>query len=368
MKNKRIIIAGGSGFIGQELARHFGKENHVVILSRKSSHSTNNRYDHSMIKASDGYNITYWRWDGRTVEKHWASAIDGSDIVINLAGQSVNCRYTKKNRDIILRSRVEATTALGLAISQATQPPKLWINTASATIYRSAGDRPQDEFTGEISEEKNKNMPYSFLDRCRRNCKKSFTALSKGQDSTDYKDLDKDFSIQVCLAWERAINEVPVPHTRKIIFRTAVTLGSGGVMVPYFNLLKFGLGGRQGDGKQMYSWVHIHDVCAAIEWCEANESMEGVYNLAAPNPVPNMAFMATLRKLAGTRIGLPAYKWMLEIGAAIIGTETELILKSRWVLPSRLLQSGFQFRFSHLDEAFGDILQQTNPGRYHLFK
>ena len=368
MKNKRIVIAGGTGFIGQELARYFAKDNHVVILSRRSSQSTNNSYSNQLIKAADGYNITYWRWDGKTIEKHWASAIDGCDVVINLAGQSVNCRYNKKNRDIILRSRVDATNALGLAISQAQHPPKLWINTASATIYRSASDRPQDEFTGEISEEKDKNMPYSLLDRCRRNCKKKFIAFTKGKQSADYHDLGKDFSIQVCLAWERAINEANTPHTRRIIFRTAVTLGNGGVMVPYFNLLKFGLGGRQGDGKQLYSWVHIHDICAAIDWCETHTDMSGVYNLAAPHPVPNMAFMGTLRKLTGHKVGLPAYKWMLEIGAAVIGTETELILKSRWVLPSRLLQSGFRFQYPHIEQAFQHILEQTPPRRYHLFK
>ncbi|QEC42218.1 epimerase [Pseudobacter ginsenosidimutans] len=367
MKNKKIILAGGTGFIGQELARHFGKDNHVVILTRKSVQSSNNRYSNKLLTAADGYNITYWRWDGKHVEKHWANEVDGSDIVINLAGKSVNCRYNKKNRARIISSRVDATRALGKAIKQVTRSPQLWINTASATIYRHAQDYPQDEFNGEICEEKDMNMPYSFLDRCRRNFNKCALTLRGRRNSTAYRDLEKDFSIQVCLAWEKAMNEITVPHTRKIIFRTAITLGKAGVMVPFLNLAKWGLGGRQGNGNQMFSWVHIHDVCAAIEWCYDHPETEGVYNLSAPNAIPNTAFMATLRKLTGHKFGLPAYDWMLELGATLIGTETELILKSRWVYPGRLLETGFRFRYNHIEDALQNIVQQTPQCCYHLF-
>jgi NAD dependent epimerase/dehydratase family enzyme len=367
MKNKKIVIAGGTGFIGQELARYFGKDNRVVILTRKTVQSNNNRYNSKLLTAADGYNITYWRWDGKHIEKHWAMEVDGSDIVINLAGKSVNCRYNRKNRERIISSRVDATRALGRAIRQATRPPQLWINTASATIYRHAQDHPQDEFNGEICEEKDMNMPYSFLDRCRRNIQKSSIAIRGGRETAACKDIDKDFSVQVCLHWEKAMNEITVPHTRKIIFRTAITLGEGGVMAPFLNLVKWGLGGRQGNGNQMFSWVHIHDVCAAIEWCYDHPEANGVYNLAAPNAIPNTAFMATLRKITGHRFGLPAFDWMLEMGAAMIGTETELILKSRWVYPGRLLEGGFRFRYTQIEDALRNIVQQTPQRQYHLF-
>ncbi len=138
-------------------------------------------------------------------------------------------------------------------------------------------------------------------------------------------------------------------------------------MVPYFNLLKFGLGGRQGSGKQMYSWIHITDVCRAIEFVYEHKEMEGVYNLSAPNPVTNSQFMQTLRMATGRLFGLPAFKWMLMIGAAIIGTETELILKSRWVLPAKLLEEGFEFRYPRLDDAMKNIIQNTPRKKYHLF-
>lgn len=368
MKNKKIIVAGGTGFIGQELARYFGKDNHVVILTRQSVQSYNNRYSHKLLTAADGYNITYWRWDGKHIEKHWAMELDGSDIVINLAGKSVNCRYNKKNRERIISSRVDATRILGRAIKQSARPPKLMINAASATIYRNAQDQPQDEYNGEIREEKDMNMPYSLLDRCRRNFQKCITALRHGKSSAEYKNISKDFSVQVCLAWEQAMNELTLPHTRKIIFRTAITLGKGGVMVPFLNLGKYGLGGRQGHGNQLFSWVHIHDVCAAIEHCYDHKEMQGVYNLSAPKAIPNTAFMATLRKLTGHRFGLPAFNWMLELGAAMIGTETELLLKSRWVYPARLLESGFRFRYVHIEDALQNIVQQTPQRRYHLFQ
>lgn len=367
MKNKKIIIAGGTGFIGQELARYFGKDNHVVILTRQSVQSNNNRYNDKLIKASDGYNITYWRWDGKHVEKHWAMELEGSDILINLAGKSVNCRYHKKNRDRIISSRVDATRVLGRAIRQAARPPQVWINAASATIYRNSHDRPNDEYNGEIREEKDMNMPFSFFDRCRRNLQKCTAAFRYGKNSAAYKELDKDFSIKVCLEWEKAMNEITLPNTRKIIFRTAITLGRGGVMVPFLNLAKYGLGGRQGEGNQMFSWVHIHDVCAAIEWSYEHPEAEGVYNLSAPTAIPNTAFMATLRRITGHKFGLPAYNWMLEMGSLMIGTETELILKSRWVYPSRLLESGFNFRYTNIEEALQNIVKQTPQSQYHLF-
>jgi uncharacterized protein (TIGR01777 family) len=326
MKNKKIIIAGGTGFIGQALAARWGKDNHVVILSRQGA-GPNNAYSHKLLSSKNGYNITYWRWDGRHVEKHWADEIEGCDLVINLAGRSVNCRYTPANKQEILDSRVDATQAIGQAIRAAIVPPKLWINAASATIYRHAEDRPQDEYTGEYHH---------------------------------------DFSVQVCQLWEKTFDRERTPFTRKIALRMAITLGEGGVMVPYLNLVKSGLGGRQGSGQQMYSWVHIDDVQRSIEWFADHPELEGVYNLAAPGPVRNEVFMSAIRKLTGHRYGLPAPTWMLKIGAALIGTETELILKSRWVMPAKLLESGFVFQYADLESALSDIIGHLPRTSYRL--
>ncbi|HXB10104.1 MAG TPA: TIGR01777 family oxidoreductase [Puia sp.] len=317
MKNKKIIIAGGTGFIGQGLAERWGKGNQVIILSRQSAAATNNSYNHRLLTAKGGYNITYWHWDGRTVEKHWADELEGCDFVLNLAGRSVNCRYTARNRQEISDSRADATRALGQAIRESVVPPKLWVNGSSATIYRHAEDRPQDEFTGE---------------------------------------MEDDFSVRVCKRWERTFEEQRTPFTRKIALRLAITLGKNGVLVPYLNLVKFGLGGPQGNGRQMYSWVHIDDVGRAIEWFFDHPELEGTYNLSSPSPVTNRYFMSTLRHLAGIRFGLRAPAPLLELAAFLIGTETELLLKSRWVLPTKLLATGFRFRFEKLEAAVDNII------------
>ncbi len=328
MKNKKIVIAGGTGFIGQALARYFGKENKIVILSRQVSNTQNNAFNNHLLNPADGYNITYRRWDGLHLEKHWTLELEGVDLLINLAGKSVNCRYNEKNKQAIFDSRVNSTKLLGVAIKQCLKAPSLWINAASATIYRNAQDRPQDEYTGE---------------------------------------MENDFSVQVCKLWEKTFYDQATPFTRKIALRTAITLGNGGVMMPYFTLLKFGLGGKQGSGKQMVSWVHITDVCRTIEWAFEHLAMQGTYNCAAPNPLTNYDFMKTLRQVTGHKIGLPAYEWMLDIGTRLIATEKELLLKSRWVLPAKLLETGFTFQFPHLEDAVKEIASKTARKKYHLF-
>ena len=327
MKNEKIIIAGGTGFIGRSVAEYFAPNNQVVILTRNTPGTNNNAFAAFKVDEAYASNIRLVQWNGNDQGK-WADEMNNASLVINLAGKSVNCRYNKKNRQEIIDSRVQPTKAIGKAIKQATTPPKLWINASSATIYRNATDRPQDEFNGETQ---------------------------------------NDFSVQVCKLWEQTFFETDTPATRKIAFRTAITLGNGGVMVPYLNLLKFGLGGSQGNGKQMFSWVHIMDVCRAINFVFQNEDAKGVYNLSAPNPVTNQQFMQTLRNVTGTFFGLPAYTWMLKIGAAIIGTETELILKSRWVVPARLLQEDFQFEYPFLKEALQNIIQGVPQKKYRLF-
>lgn len=327
MKNKKIILAGGSGFIGQALSNWFGADNEIVVLTRQLPDAKTNAFGLKNIKAAIQDKIRYVKWDGKH-QGDWAKELNGADLVVNLAGKTVNCRYTEKNKREIFDSRTDATKAIGLAIAQAVHPPKLWINAASATIYPNATDEPRDE---------------------------SFT------------DFHDDFSVQVCQLWEKTFYEQRTPFTRKIALRMAITLGAGGVMIPYFNLLKFALGGQQGNGKQMYSWVHIDDTCRMIEWLYEHEELEGTFNCSSPGAISNRIFMQTLRKETGHRIGLPAPAWLLKIGAMLIGTETELILKSRWVFPARILQTGFQFSFPQLEGAISDIISKTPRKRYHLF-
>ncbi|MDI3318938.1 TIGR01777 family oxidoreductase [Pinibacter soli] len=324
MKNRKIIVAVGTGFIGQRLAKYFCENNQIVILTRQLPDPQNNAYQSSLIYHP---NIEYVKWDGKNLGT-WALSFMNADVVINLAGKSVNCRYNKKNKKEIFDSRTDATKAIGEAIRTIHNSPTLWINAASATIYRHAEDRPQDEYTGEHH---------------------------------------NDFSVQVCKLWEKTFYEEKTPQTRKVALRMAITLGDGGVMIPYFNLLKFGLGGRQGNGNQMYSWVHIEDVCRSIDWICNHPEMNGTYNISSPFPVRNNEFMQTLRKVSGHVIGLPAFKWMLRIGAKLIGTETELILKSRWVVPAKMLESGFEFKYAELKPALENIVQSVPRKMYHWF-
>jgi len=327
MKNKKIVIAGGTGFIGQALAEYFGRDNDIVILTRKLHNNANNTFGNNLLSSDAKQHITFVQWNGKDAGD-WCSYIDGADLVINLAGKSVNCRYTKKNKQEIFDSRTNATRAIGEAIRASTVPPKLWLNAASATIYRNATDRPQDEYTG---------------------------------------DIQSDFSVQVCKRWEESFFAQRTPFTRKVALRMAITLGRGGVIIPYLNLCKFTLGGRQGSGRQMFSWVHAEDVCRVTEFLFEHPAIEGVYNVCAPNPVTNSTFMQTLRKVTRHFIGLPAYTWMLKIGAAILGTETELILKSRWVLPTKLQEEGFAFKYTHVEDAFKEIISHLPRKAYHLF-
>jgi uncharacterized protein (TIGR01777 family) len=327
MKNKKIIIAGGTGFIGQEMTRYFGKENKIVILTRQAVHTKNNRNKYNSLSEKDLLNTRFVKWDGKTTGS-WTTELEDADLIINLAGKTVNCRYTAANKKEIFDSRTDAVQAIGDAVRKCNNPPRLWINASSATIYRHALDRPQDEYNGEIH---------------------------------------NGFSVQVCRKWEKTFYEQNTPSTRKVAIRMAITLGPGGVLIPYFNLLKFALGGQQGNGEQMYSWVHIDDTCRMIEWIQSHEELEGTYNCSSPYPVPNKVFMQTLRKTTGQLFGLPAFVWMLKIGALLIGTETELVLKSRWVLPTRILETGFQFKYPLLKDALADIVNKVPRKQYHLF-
>jgi NAD dependent epimerase/dehydratase family enzyme len=355
MKNKKILIAGGSGFIGQGVAKYFGMENEIIILTRNNMRHHSNLYQTTQLQASEGYKIKYCKWDGKSIGD-WMKELAAADIVINLTGKSVNCRYHQKQKREIIKSRIDATNIIGDAIRTCVHPPKLWINAASATIYRNTFDRPNDEFNGIISELKSQNMPWTFLDQVRYYKNRLIASVIHGKQSKQYRELKLDFSVQVCKEWEKAFFDQRMPFTRKVALRTAITLGKGGVITPYLNLCKYGLGGKQGDGAQMYSWVHIEDVCRLIEWLYENNEVEGIYNCAAPNAVTNKIFMKKLRETTQHPFGLPAPAWLLELGAWLIGTETELMLKSRWVFPTRSLNEGFVYKYETLDNALEEIV------------
>ncbi|HEY0712433.1 MAG TPA: TIGR01777 family oxidoreductase [Polyangia bacterium] len=307
----KIVIPGGTGQIGTLLAREFSQRGHeVVVLGRRP------------VEAA-------WRtvvWDGVSAGD-WVEAVDGSDVVINLAGRSVNCRYTAENRDLIVRSRVDSTRAVGNAIASAKRPPRVWLQASTATIYAHRYDHANDEGTGII-----------------------------GGDEPGVPETWR-FSIDVAKAWERTLAEAAVPYTRKIAMRAAMVMSPdrGGIFDTLLGLVRRGLGGTSGDGRQFVSWIHHSDFVRAIIWLIDNEAVDGAVNLAAPHPLPNAAFMRVLREAWGTRIGLPATKAMLELGAVFLRTETELILKSRRVVPGRLLQQGFAFEHPEWGEAATDL-------------
>ncbi|MGK9146968.1 DUF1731 domain-containing protein [Plantibacter flavus] len=312
----RVVIAGASGFIGQHLVealRAEGAEVNVIGRSRADA---------------------VWG-DLAAITR----VVDGADLVINLAGKSVNCRYTRANRDEILRSRVETTDELARAVQAASVPPPLWINSSTATIYRHAEDRGMTESSGEIG---------------------------------------VGFSVDVATAWEHAFFAPELPSTRRVALRIAIVLGDGGALKPLLALARFGLGGAQLDGRwpitrarreagtahafgarggrQRFSWVHIDDVIGAIHFVRDHQEIEGVVNVSSPNPTDNVGFMRTLRFAVGRLLGLPAPRWMLETGMFVLRTETELVLKSRWVLPERLVQAGYRFAYPELDPTLREII------------
>jgi len=304
MKYRKIILAGGNGYMGSILAKHFSSmTDEIIILARKAK--------------TDIGNIKTLVWDGKNGGS-WVENLEGADLLVNLCGKNVNCRYTKKNREEIINSRVLPTRLLNKVVEKLETPPKLFINITSATIYRHAEDRPQDDLTGEIGQ---------------------------------------GFSIDVCQIWEKTFFETIHPNTRKIALRMGIVMGrTDGAFPRLLNLVKVGLGGKQGDGKQYVSWVHERDATRSIEWLTDHNEIKGAVNCTAPNAIENVEMMKILRSTYGTPLGLPAPAWLLEIGAKVIGTETELILKSRWVKPTILLNSGFEFQYGKMEEAFHDIL------------
>lgn len=299
MKYHKIVLAGGNGYLGNVLADHYKNiANEVIILSRH-------------LKPTDG-NIKTLVWDGKH-EGDWLTELENADLLVNLCGKNVNCRYTEKNKQEILASRIEPTSLLNHIVLKLQHPPKLWVNASSATIYRHAEDRPQDELNGEIG--------YGF-------------------------------SVDICKAWENTFFKVNTPHTRKIALRVGIVFGKHSAVFPrLLNLVKMGLGGRQGKGQQYVSWIHEDDVARITEWLLQHPHVNGIINATAPNPVKNEEQMCLIREVYGKQFALHAPKLLLSIGAMLIGTETELILKSRWVAPARLLEAGYRFKFVYMKDA-----------------
>jgi NAD dependent epimerase/dehydratase family enzyme len=315
----RAVLAGASGFIGAVLQRELLAEGYEVALIGRS------------LPAVD------WN-DEAAID----AAIDGASLVINLAGKSVNCRYTQRNRAEIRRSRVDTTRALARSISRVESPPALWLNSSTATIYRHAEDRPQTESTGEIG---------------------------------------TGFSVSIATAWEDAFFEGHLPKTRRVALRMAIVLGRGGALAPLERVARLGLGGTQHDGwwfrslfgsaarrragvwhekrgtkgLQKFSWVHIEDVVGIVRFIRDRPNIAGIVNVSAPEPSDNRRLMALLRRNVGAPVGLPAFRWMLEPAMWALRTEPELILKSRWVLPERLQNAGYVFRHSTLEHALDDL-------------
>jgi len=270
-----------------------------------------------------------WRvvpWDGKTLA-NWVGEFEHATAVINLAGQSVNCRYSPENRRCIMESRVDSTRLVGEAIRKATNPPEVWLQASTATIYAHRFDAPNNEDDGILGGHE-PNAPDTWR-----------------------------FSIDVAASWERALDETPTPRTRRVKLRTAMVMSpdEGGVFDLLLRLVRFRLGGAAGNGRQYVSWIHDQDFVRAVYWLIEHAELKGPVNVAAPDPVPNAEFMRALRQASGVSFGLPALPWMLEVGAFFLRTETELILKSRRVIPGRLLQTGFRFQFSTWAEAARDL-------------
>lgn len=302
----KIILAGGTGTMGRILQDHFTERGHdVVALTRRPAVRQNP-------------NVRMVQWDGRTAGA-WAAELDGAAVVINLAGRSVDCRYNQRNKDLILNSRVDATRVLGEAIARCTTPPPLWINLSSATVYRHAEDRPMDEATGE---------------------------------------LGTDFSPQVVLAWEKEFFKHHRTGVRQVAVRCAMVFSNGGGAYPRFvDLVRMGLGGHHGSGKQYVSWVHETDVAQFFQWLIDAPSVEGIINLAAPNPLPERELMHALRQRLKPVVAFNIPEWMLGIGAVLLRTETELVLKSRRVVPTRALNLGYTFTHDRINSALDDLMR-----------
>jgi len=295
----KIIIAGGTGFLGTALEEYFTRHgNKVLILTRNP-------------KASN-----HLKWNAKTKDA-WADHLNNAQVLINLTGKSVDCRYTKTNKAEILNSRINSTRLLNEVVAELEHPPQVWINSGSATIYNHTLTHLNTEANGVIG---------------------------------------KDFSMNVCQQWEAAFFERHIPNVRKIVARTSIVFGKKGGAYPKMKqITQFGLGGRQGKGKQKVSWIQLNDFCRAIDFLIQQKQMTGVVNVTAPEPESNAKLMQLLRKKCNIAFGLSQPKWLLEVGAFILRTETELLLKSRYVYPEKLVKNGFEFQYPRLELALDNL-------------
>lgn len=302
---KKLIIAAGTGFLGQVLMNHFKDSyDEIVILTRGKSESKDN--------------IKYVNWNAKSFSG-WEKELENAAVLINLAGKSVDCRYNEKNKQEIYTSRIESTKILNEAVLQCKNPPKHWLNSSTSTIYRFSLDKQMEEVNGEIG---------------------------------------NDFSMNIAKSWEKAFFETKTPKTLKTALRTSIVLGkNGGAFIPLKTLAKLGLGGKQGNDKQFISWIHEEDFARAVAFVIKN-SLENEINIVSPNPIRNVDFMSKLRKAVGMPFGISQPEWLLEFGSKIINTETELVLKSRNVIPKRLQENGFTFKYDSVEKTFENLLQK----------
>ncbi|MEU6420712.1 DUF1731 domain-containing protein [Streptomyces spiralis] len=309
----KIVLPGGTGQVGTVLERALAAAGHeVVVLSR---HPVGPRQV---------------RWDGRTLGP-WAGVIDGCDMVVNLAGRSVSCRYTPANLRAMMDSRVDSARVVGEAIAAAVRPPRVWLQMSTATVYAHRFDAPNDERSGVIGGSE-PGVPGYWA-----------------------------YSVEIAKAWEREQQRADTPHTRKVALRSAMVMSPdrGGVLDVLLWLTRLGLGGPVAGGGQYVSWIHEHDFVRAVEFLAGREDIAGPVNLAAPNPVPQRALMRELRTAWGVPMGLPATAWMAETGAFVLRTGTELLLKSRRVVPGRLLEAGFAFDHPQWPQAAADLVRRV---------
>ncbi len=311
----KIVVPGGTGQVGKLVAQHWGDSHEIVVLSRGARSVPGARSVH---------------WDAHTLGE-WACEFEGADLVLNLAGRTVNCRYTKENLQQIYDSRIDSTRIVGEAIARAERPPPLWLQMSTATIYAHTRSQDQDEAAGVIG--------------------------GKEPDVPRYWDS----SIKVAQDWEAEQQRALTPHTRKVALRTAMVMTPemGGVYWTLKGLARTGLGGSIAGGSQYMSWIYGQDFLRALQWIIDHEELSSAVNLCAPQPLPQAEFMKVLRQSLGVRLGLPATSWMAKIGAVFMRTDPELVLKSRRVVPKRLLDSGFQFECSDWSSAAHALAQQS---------
>lgn len=294
---KTAVIAGASGFIGRYFQRELRDMGWTVLTVGRTGDAV----------WGDTHAIT--------------AVLENAELLLNFAGKSVSCRYSARNKAEIMRSRVETTAELGRALAACKNPPRDWFNASTGTIYRHAEDVHQDEDDGE---------------------------------------LGSGFSVEVARGWEEALEAAVTPGTRKVPLRMTIVLGcGGGALPPMVNLARLGLGGRMGKGTQKFSWIHLEDLFRAVMFIHGRQEITGPVNISVPQVATNTALMAEVRRAVGAPFGLPTPVWLLTLGAVLIRTETELVLKSRWVRPGKLQDAGFQWRHPDLSEALAEIIERA---------